>query len=162
MLIDMNSMSLGLVTEKADMIEPITTMNSDDLAGHEMGVAANTGKVGENMTNLAGISPMADENSSMVGMLKNTVDMNSDLISSFDGVITNNSDLIAPLEGRAEMNSDELALMMDKVGKNEDDIMKIGADVDTNVGKITENMMSLTSINDKFDSSIEPLVQSNL
>ena len=62
MLIDMNGMSLDMVAEKADMIEPITTMNSDDLAGHEMNVTANTSKVGNNSKNLAGFSFKADAN----------------------------------------------------------------------------------------------------
>ena len=161
MLIDMNGMSLSMLNEKADMIEPITTMNSDDLAGHAMDVAANTAKVADNLTGLAGISPMADANLSKAGMLKDTVDMNSELISSFDAVITNNSNLVAPLKGRADMNSDEIALLEGKVGNNEGDIMDIGADVDTNASTITENMMSLAAVIDRFDNSIEPLVASN-
>ena len=161
MLIDMNAMSLSMLNEKADMIEPITTMNSDDLAGHAMDVTANTAKVADSKAGLAGISPMADANSGKVSMLKDTVDMNSELISSFDAVITNNSDLVAPLKGRTEMNSDEIAALDDKVGKNQGDIMDIGADVDTNAGTITENMMSLAAVIDRFDSSIEPLVTSN-
>ena len=67
MLIDMNGMSLGMIKDKADTIEPKTAMNSDDLAKFVGDVAANTGKVGDNTAALSGISPKADDNANKVG-----------------------------------------------------------------------------------------------
>ena len=105
MLIDMNSMSLTMISEKADMIQPTIAMNSADLAGQEGSIAANTVKVGGNMTNLAGISPTASDNAAKAGTPKGSVDMNSELIGAFDGVIINNSNGIAPLSSRATSNT---------------------------------------------------------
>ena len=66
-LIDLNGMSLGMIKDKADTIEPITAMNSDDLAKHAVDVTGNTGKVGDNTAALSGISPKADDNATKVG-----------------------------------------------------------------------------------------------
>ena len=62
-MIQMNSMSLGLVKDKADDIEPKTAMNSDDLAALAGGVAANTGKIMDNEGLLATMSSDAMANS---------------------------------------------------------------------------------------------------
>ena len=100
----MNSMSLSMISEKADMIQPTIAMNSADLAGQVGSITANEGKVGDNTTNLAGISPTASDNAAKAGTLKGSVDMNSELIGAFGDVINNNSDGIAPLSGRTLTN----------------------------------------------------------
>lgn len=59
----MNSMSLGLVNDKADDIEPKTALNTAELAGHAIGVAANMGAIVGNMASLGTMSSDAMANS---------------------------------------------------------------------------------------------------
>ena len=67
MQIDMASISLGMLEEKADTLDPTTTMNKDNLEGHVVDIFLNMGKVEDNKTALASIASNAMDNATLAG-----------------------------------------------------------------------------------------------
>ena len=55
-------MTLGMVTDKTDQIEPVTTMNSDQLASFAPTITATSGIISDNMASLTTLSPNAMAN----------------------------------------------------------------------------------------------------
>ena len=75
-MIMLNSMTIEMVKEKTDQIEPATTMNSANLAAHEPTINATTDSISNNMTGLAAISPNAMANADTASTIDMTVDEN--------------------------------------------------------------------------------------
>ena len=105
-MLRLNTMTLGMVTDKTDTIDTVTTMNSDQLVSFAPTITATSGIISDNMASLTSISPTAMANQMKVSDVFSIVEENEALVNGFGNIITNNSDLIGPLKGRADMNSD--------------------------------------------------------
>ena len=61
-MLSLNTMTLGMVTDRTDQIEPVTTMNSDQLASFAPTITATSGLINDNMASLTSLSPNAITN----------------------------------------------------------------------------------------------------